>query len=412
LRNLITHGSPIDKTMLVILTTHPIQYQVPIWQQLARENRIDFEVWYLTDHGTKTSYDVQFGKSFSWDINTLEGYPYRFLKTNKGAAPNKGFKNLRLKDSLVPLLKERNVTSMLVNGWQVLAYWQAVWQAHRAGVKIWLRAETNDIKPVSWKEPVRKVLLNQFFKRIDYYLYIGKANKRFYKNYGIREEQLKVGHYCIDNDRFVQQASRYRPEKLDIRKQWGIADEAICFLFSGKFIAKKRPLDIINAARLYKGKKPIHLLFIGSGELNSELKRACTVIYDEGRLNPIAQNNEKPAASFVGFLNQNEITKAYVAADCLILPSNFGETWGLVVNEALVCGIPAIVSNQVGCAEDLIKPLDPRLVFKCGDNTALTEAIEHITEYPLPASRIFDQADHYHLRHTVDTITKLYNNTR
>jgi glycosyltransferase involved in cell wall biosynthesis len=60
-----------------------------------------------------------------------------------------------------------------------------------------------------------------------------------------------------------------------------------------------------------------------------------------------------PPASFAGFLNQREISQAYVAADCLVLPSDYGETWGLVVNEALASGLPCLVSEACGCAEDL-----------------------------------------------------------
>jgi glycosyltransferase involved in cell wall biosynthesis len=60
-----------------------------------------------------------------------------------------------------------------------------------------------------------------------------------------------------------------------------------------------------------------------------------------------------PPASFTGFLNQSEISRAYVAADCLVLPSDYRETWGLVVNEALASGLPCLVSQACGCAEDL-----------------------------------------------------------
>ena len=59
-------------------------------------------------------------------------------------------------------------------------------------------------------------------------------------------------------------------------------------------------------------------------------------------------------ASFAGFLNQTEMPKAYVAGDGLVLPSSADETWGLVCNEAMACGTPAIVSDRVGCAGDLV----------------------------------------------------------
>ena len=54
-----------------------------------------------------------------------------------------------------------------------------------------------------------------------------------------------------------------------------------------------------------------------------------------------------------GFLNQSEMAGAYALADVLAVPSAT-ETWGLVVNEAMACGLPAAVSDAVGCAPDLV----------------------------------------------------------
>src|SRR2546422_10888302 len=85
--------------MLAILTTHPIQYQVPLWQAFARDGRIPFEVWYMTDHGVRVSHDREFGKDFAWDLQMLEGYPHRFLTTAQGASPV-SFWKCRLGESL------------------------------------------------------------------------------------------------------------------------------------------------------------------------------------------------------------------------------------------------------------------------------------------------------------------------
>ena len=87
-------------------------------------------------------------------------------------------------------------------------------------------------------------------------------------------------------------------------------------------------------------------------------------------------DNAKPMASFAGFLNQTEVSRAYVAADVLVLPSDYSETWGLVVNEAMASGLPCIVSDHCGCAEDLGK-IAPNSVYECGNieqlATRLTE---------------------------------------
>src|SRR2546428_3955494 len=102
------HRRPI---MLAILTTHPIQYQVPLWQALARDGRVPFEVWYLTDHGTRSSLDREFGQTFAWDIDTQSGYPHRFLNVSERAGPS-SFWKCRLRERLRERLRASNVSAL------------------------------------------------------------------------------------------------------------------------------------------------------------------------------------------------------------------------------------------------------------------------------------------------------------
>jgi glycosyltransferase involved in cell wall biosynthesis len=386
--------------MLAILTTHPIQYQVPLWQELAKEGSVPFEVWYLTDHGTKVSYDVQFGKSFAWDIDTLSGYPYRFLPVN--ASPQVSvFHRLYLKESLGKFLEERQIKALWIQGWQVLAYWQAAWQAYQAGVTVWMRGETNDLRPIAtWKKPLKKLLLGKLFTRISYFLYIGQANARFYQQYGVQPTQLYPAGYCVDNSRFATQAAALQAQRQALRRQWQIPEGAICLLFAGKFIAKKRPLDILLALQEDSFRNaPVHVLFVGSGELGEQLRQGSRVVYDEESSTQVAitkaADNDsafRPSVSFAGFLNQTEISQAYVAADCLILPSDFGETWGLVVNEGMASGLPAVVSHQVGCAADLVRPGETGFVYECGNIEQLRAVFKQMLAQPEQLERMGSNA--------------------
>ena len=402
--------------MLAILTTHPIQYQVPLWQMLARDGRVPFEVWYLSEHATRLSRDVEFGKEFAWDLDMLSGYRYRILKTPSGATPN-SFWRSRITESLPDLFRETNAKVLWVNGWQVAAYWQAIWSAHKAGLQVWMRGESNilkettglrdygtttriqrsasgadptprsedrnqrsegnkstfDLRPLTSgaaRQAAKRVLLGQLFRRVDQFLCIGTANRELYRSYRVPESKLHMAMYAVDNDRFRQQAEAIRGRRSEIRDQWGIPTDSFCVLFCGKFIPKKHPMDLVKAAQMLLASHPelmTHLLFAGSGELGSELRAACHVVYDAER-KPTPDHgpqttdtdnreqiayNQKPRASFAGFLNQTEISKAYVAADCLVLPSDYNETWGLVVNEAMASGLPCIISDRCGCAPDL-----------------------------------------------------------
>ena len=316
--------------MLAILTTHPIQYQVPIWQALAKAGRVPFEVWYLTDHGTHPSLDMQFGKTFSWDIDMLSGYPYHFLKTGEGASPTTPWK-CRLHESLRVRIVQSGVKALWIQGWQVAAYWQSVREAKLAGAEVWLRAESNDLSSAPlWKRPLKQIALGGLFKRIDRFLYIGSANKRLYQHHRVPNGRLYSAPYAVDNDRFTLQARALRQQRMDLRHQRGISDEAFCVLFCGKFIRKKRPLDLVAAVKSLraKGERKLHLLFVGSGELDYELRKACHVMYDAEASDTasaaVIQSSAEVPASFLGFLNQTEISRAYVAADC---PSIAKRSW-------------------------------------------------------------------------------------
>ena len=102
--------------MLAILTTHPIQYQVPLWQELASRATVPFEVWYLSDQGYQYSFDPGFQIPFSWDLDMLSGYPYRFILTRPLRANINTFCGAWV-PSLASLFEQRRVTALLINGW-------------------------------------------------------------------------------------------------------------------------------------------------------------------------------------------------------------------------------------------------------------------------------------------------------
>jgi glycosyltransferase involved in cell wall biosynthesis len=112
------------------------------------------------------------------------------------------------------------------------------------------------------------------------------------------------------------------------------------------------------------------LLFVGSGELEAEL-RAMTG-GEIGR-----------SVFFAPFQNQSEMPKVYACGDVLVLPSfGSGETWGLAVNEAMSLGKPVIVSSHVGCAEDLVIPGETGWVFPAGQVEALGQVLSAAASDP------------------------------
>jgi glycosyltransferase involved in cell wall biosynthesis len=136
-------------------------------------------------------------------------------------------------------------------------------------------------------------------------------------------------------------------------------------LFVGKFVPEKRPLDFLSALdRLKSTGERIWGLLVGSGPLEREIHEHV--------------GQHATPCTVAGFLNQKQITAAYAVADVLVLPSN--ETWGLVVNEAMACGIPAIVSDNVGCAPDLIIEGKTGFTYPDGDLDELTNRMKTLVQ--------------------------------
>jgi len=160
------------------------------------------------------------------------------------------------------------------------------------------------------------------------------------------------------------------PTRAALRQRWQVPAEAICFLFAGKLEPKKRIMDLLSALQIavLQGGRPLHLLVVGAGVLMAQAQE-------------FAKQHSMPV-TFAGFLNQTEMPAAYVASDCLVLPSDFGETWGLVVNEAMACGKPALVSDRVGCGPDLITEGQTGSVFPFADVPALAARLVALAADP------------------------------
>jgi glycosyltransferase involved in cell wall biosynthesis len=80
---------------------------------------------------------------------------------------------------------------------------------------------------------------------------------------------------------------------------------------------------------------------------------------------------------FLGFVNQSRLPDVYRAADILVLPSEY-EPFGVVVNEAMLCGRPVIVSDRVGAKYDLVREGETGFVYPCGDIEALAQILREV----------------------------------
>lgn len=355
---------------LVAVETHPIQYKAPLFRKLAADPRIDLTVFFAMVPDAAQQ-GAGFGVAFEWDSPLLEGYSHEVL-ANRAKRPSVTAFSGCDTPGIRERLRKLRPDAVLVNGWVAKTCLQALWACKRLGIPCLVRGEANLLRPrAAWKHALHGLLLRQYAG----WLAIGSANREFYRFHRCPENRLFWAPYGVDNELFAAQAATRTGRRNELRAVFGISPGAVVCLFAGKLEDKKRPLDLLAAvARLPADlRSRVHVLVAGEGPLRGECeRRACA---------------ERLSATFAGFLNQSRLPDAYAAADVLALPSDAGETWGLVVNEAMASGRPAIVSRSAGCCADLVVDNKTGRSFECGDVAALADVLGGYGRDPAAAAR-------------------------
>lgn len=343
---------------LAVLDTHPIQYHVPMFRELAKKGDMELMAYFTCDSGiTKPIKDPGLQRKIMWDTPLLEGYSWKLLKNQSPRpSPNAFFGQINM--GILMELRQKKYDAILIYGYAGATNWIVCAMRRWTKTPIILRGEAY-LTPTKkwWKAKAKEILLRWLFKRIDVFLWSSRANKEFFRYYGVPEEKLFFAPSAVDNEFFQTQGKQW--EKDDVRKELGIENKNPIVLFVGKFIPKKRPLDLLRAcARL---DLPYNLVLVGGGE-------------EEDMLRTYAKEKSIPAF-FVGFKNQTELPKYYKGADVLALPSEHDPS-PKVLHEAFALGLPAVVSSSVGTAEDLVEESKSGIVFKKGDTSELAEALQ------------------------------------
>ena len=282
----------------------------------------------------------------------------------------------------------------MINGWHYKSSWQALRACWKSGTPVMVRSDSH----LHTERPLLKRVAKQpfyawFISKLDACLPVGKWSSDYFLHYGAAPERLIIVPHAVDSDYFEEKSRKLAPRREGLRAQWGINGMSVTFLFAGKFIEKKRPLDFVQGvSEAAKANAQVAGLMVGDGPLRA----ACE---------DLVRQNDLPI-KFAGFLNQSQMAQAYIAADALVLTSNGGETWGLVVNEAMACGVPCFVSDKVGCGPDMVINDQTGAVFPIADTKSLGRILSQFAsnkeQMRWMGKRAKEQAQKYSLSVAVD----------
>ncbi len=350
-------------TRLAVVTTHPVQYYAPWFRQMTSQSGLDVRVFYLWDFGVTRQQDPGFGQAVCWDLPLLEGYAWEFVD-NRSSRPGTthfwGIDN----PQLVSRLEAYAPDVVLCIGYNYATFARLLWQWNSRRCPLLLRGDSHRLLPRrGLKEGLKRLLLSGLFRRFGAFLYVGQANRAYYRLHGVPEERLFFSPHAVDNDRFMANTDEVRTQAMAWKRELGIPPDRRVVLFVGKLEVKKRPQDLLAAFALAR-LPDTALLFVGAGGLEAELRAAARSV---------------PQVYFAPFQNQTQMPRTYAAADVVVLPS-YGpsETWGLCINEAMCLGKPVIVSSHVGCAGDLVEAGRNGAVFQAGDRADLARQLARL----------------------------------
>jgi len=344
-----------------LAATHPIQYQAPWFQALARRPELELEVGFAW-LPSREAQGTGFGRAFAWDLPLTDGYAWTELE-RAGRRPDLDrFAALRLRRPGRWL--EPEVDALVVTGWHRLPLVQLALAARRRGIPAIARGDS----PGGRRRGVaRRLLLRAWLRLFAAFLVVGEANRAFYRELGVPPERLFDCPHFVDNRRFAAGAVAGGAIREEARRRWGAGPNEPVLLFCGKLIPEKNVEELLEASALLGRDTRFRLVVVGDGPLRADLERRAAALGLE--------------VHWEGFRNQSELPATYAAADLLVLPSR-SESWGLVVNEALACGLPAVTSDQVGCVPDLVLPGETGEVYPAGDPAALAARLRGLANDP------------------------------
>ena len=364
---------------VLIVASHPVQYASPIFRLLAKDPRVEIQVAYCSMRGAESHIDPDFGVEVKWDVPLLDGYSWIAMPNRSPFRQGGSFFSF-VNPQVWRLIRSRRFDAVVLHtGYRPATFWIAVLAAKLTRVAFLFSTDAHGLSPRDqreWKRWIKKLILPHLFRLADQVIVPSTAGVSLMTSIGIPENRVVLTPYCVDNEWWTEQLTRVN--RAGLRTQWGVPQDAVVMLFSGKLQPWKRPSDLLRAFASFPACNA-YLVFAGEGSLRSALE-------SEAESLGIAKN-----VRFLGFVNQSGLPDVYAASDILVLPSEY-EPFGVVVNEAMLCGCCVVVTDRVGARFDLVREGETGFVFRAGDADALAAILLGILRAPDSLRRMREAA--------------------
>ena len=349
--------------MKKILVLHNIitPYRVHLFNEMANfyaDNYVDFKVIFLSE-SDKNRHWNNFDTQFSFDV--LENIAIRFGK--------KDLYTFFINKNIFGLLEKEDPDKIICFGWDHLAAYSSFYWS-RKHVKEFIIWSGSTIYEKSWRRNLFNPLVKYLVRHSDKCIADGTRHRDYLVHLGAEPRNVEIFYFQVDVDYFINKSDNFsNDDKTQFKKMLGITTQKVIF-FNGQLIERKGIFELLQGFRMYQEKhNDITLLILGRGMEKEKMQAIVT-----------SQNIQNIV--FADFVPYEDVYKFYSISDMLILPSR-EEAWGLVLNEAMACGLPIISTYETGAVDDLIEEGKNGYVIKSNCPECIEASINKLYENKL-----------------------------
>jgi len=354
-------------TVRVALLTEIISpYRIPVFNALARQKAIELHVIFLAESDPTQRDWLVYKDEIEFSYEVLPAWRRRW-----------GIWHILLNRGMGPALEHFRPNSILCGGYNHPAFWQALAWAkfHRAHFAAWIESTSQEQRNPS---ALAQLIKLWFIRNCDSFAVPGQSSFEYVRSMGVPAERIHPAPNAVDIRRFANLARSAREQAALRRKELGLPPRY--FLCAGRVILEKGVFHLLEAYTQLQAelRAEVGLVFVGEGTAKAELMR------NAAKVNP-------GTVVFPGFAQRDQLAAFYALAEVLVFPT-LSDPWGLVVNEAMACGLPIIATDVAGCTADLVHGHENGYVIPAANVGKLAEAMAAIARNPQLAARMGERS--------------------
>lgn len=341
---------------IALITEIIAPYRIPVFNALTRQTGVDLHVIFLAETDTALRKWRIYGDEIRFSYEVLSSWRLRI-----------GRYSLLLNRGLRSALKAANPDAIICGGYNYPASWGSLRWARGHNVRFVLWSESNQRDKRAGNAAV-EYLKRCFARECSSFVVPGKSSFAYLRNLGVDEQVIFTAPNAVDNLFFAAQADLARAQATEQRRKWGLPQRFV--LCVARLIAEKGIFDLVKAYAKLENvvRSEVGLVFAGDGPAQAKLVR-------------LAQDIRPGTVCFTGFVQREELAILYALSEALVLPTH-SDPWGLVVNEAMACGLPIVVTNVAGCSADLVEDGGNGYIVPPWNPERLKAALDSLTKSP------------------------------